>query len=758
MKTVIKPHNQILLIVIALAVVLYAYFVVYGENRGYMEAAVDAIQERVLTKTVLEFNQATSDIDRMAMSLNEFLATNPNREGIENFINMLVLFNSGSIDGVNVVAVGDHSVITSQNSALNYSADGLKNLLHYGFIIEHFQGRYYFSRIIKSGGHIVALYVDFSKIFNPSFIEAVKKRFEKFNTGVSFFIGFKDKESDVKVFVDEKGIFQQPHDRLSTREWFKEHLYLSNVYTEEAIYYLKPVEFTFDVEVFTISDTLKKAIIVVLLGLCLVLIFINFIISRDVTKPLMVLIKKMNDFRLGIENRATLPYARKDIVGELMREFSNLYTDLRDKTDEAVTVSKQLEIKEKYLTQKLYEMKKMRDLIVKSFTLSDLNSLVVEFLQIVKDVFQADYSALYRIVVEDNVSRLIIDANSISGKKGEIYEKIKPAVKKIFKDNSVVRHFSIEIDNESHNIMIAQIKTNDNVLGCFVAVRKKGDFTKQEEDVAATFADQSAIIFENNRLHRQEIEKLKLEIEMASAKEIQEVVIKRHLDVGDIVKLKTFYQPAVNIGGDWYDCIKIDNNKIAFMIADITGHGVASALVTVAFSTYFRMLSELFGKSAFNQNSLSEIVAGLNRILISLSGGLKQATLAVALYDSSKGTLEYISAGHNSSMLYQKSSKKLTSLQTVNMRLGDEINSTFVAKTLDIASGDILFLYTDGLIENKGRNGVEYGKKRLRKLIGCNLGIYDINQIGDKLIADVSAECNFDALEDDITFMFVEIK
>lgn len=168
--------------------------------------------------------------------------------------------------------------------------------------------------------------------------------------------------------------------------------------------------------------------------------------------------------------------------------------------------------------------------------------------------------------------------------------------------------------------------------------------------------------------------------------------------------------PATHIGGDYYD-IFLHDNELSMVIADVSGHSVGAALIMVETRSVLRaQLKSLQGPA--------EIVAALNELLHEdLSRAELFITMSYLSYNTATSTLRYTNAGHPPSLLYRPQSASFLELDAEGLVLGVQRGVIFDEPALQIESGDLLLLYTDGIIEAEGPGGELFGTKRLQEVL-----------------------------------------
>ena len=168
--------------------------------------------------------------------------------------------------------------------------------------------------------------------------------------------------------------------------------------------------------------------------------------------------------------------------------------------------------------------------------------------------------------------------------------------------------------------------------------------------------------------------------------------------------------PATHIGGDYYD-IFVHGDRLNMVMADVSGHSVGAALIMVETRSVLRAQLESLQNPA-------EVVSALNELLHEdLSRAELFITMTYLSYQTTTGRLSYTNAGHPPSLLYRPGSETFLELDAEGLILGVHKGVTFEEPSLQIESGDLLLLYTDGIIEAEGAAGELFGTRRLRELL-----------------------------------------
>jgi phosphoserine phosphatase RsbU/P len=252
---------------------------------------------------------------------------------------------------------------------------------------------------------------------------------------------------------------------------------------------------------------------------------------------------------------------------------------------------------------------------------------------------------------------------------------------------------------------------NNNVHLAFVFI---GDIEEEGEGMSPvlkhlnfiqTISSIIIVAIENIRLFNESLrqEAFKKELELAARMQKMLIPDNSHMPKNPKVIVNGFYYPHYEVGGDYYDCIKLSETKTGFCIADVSGKGISAAILMSNFQASLRALL------TYDIN-LESLITKLNSIVMANAEGEKFITFFVARYDHETGLLEYINAAHNPPVLYDTVTGEIRHLQACCVGLGmlDEIPILEKSEIL-IRDYSKIVCYTDGLSELKGDDGKDIG-------------------------------------------------
>jgi phosphoserine phosphatase RsbU/P len=224
------------------------------------------------------------------------------------------------------------------------------------------------------------------------------------------------------------------------------------------------------------------------------------------------------------------------------------------------------------------------------------------------------------------------------------------------------------------------------------------------------------VAIENIRLFKESLhqEALRKELELAARMQQKLIPDNRTMPQNDHLVVNGFYFPHYEVGGDYYDCIKLSDTMTGFCIADVSGKGISAAILMSNFQASLRALFT-------HDIELPFLIRKLNSLVNANAAGEKFITFFVARYDHKYGILEYINAGHNPPVLFNTVTGQVIHLHSICVGIGmiDEIPPV-KEQILNISNYSKIICYTDGLSDLKGDDGKEILTKEIIKHITNN--------------------------------------
>ncbi len=209
-----------------------------------------------------------------------------------------------------------------------------------------------------------------------------------------------------------------------------------------------------------------------------------------------------------------------------------------------------------------------------------------------------------------------------------------------------------------------------------------------------------------------------LEEQFRIAEEVQKHLFPRVLPTFDTLDFCGFCKPAWQVGGDFFDFLRLSETEFCVAVGDISGKGISAALLMASLHALLR------SHAPYHRREVSRLLGDVNRLLCAMTDDQRFATCFYAVFDAEAGSLTYGNAGHNPPLLIRGSGAAETeSLPASGLMLGIFESSTYDQVQLPFAVGDTLIIYTDGIVEAQNEEGEEFGEERLRQVLQSNLDL-----------------------------------
>jgi phosphoserine phosphatase RsbU/P len=254
--------------------------------------------------------------------------------------------------------------------------------------------------------------------------------------------------------------------------------------------------------------------------------------------------------------------------------------------------------------------------------------------------------------------------------------------------------------------MVAPIISNEEVIGVFdLESDELNAYSNDDVEVLLLLASQVAIIIEKVMLHEQLIEKQRLETQLEVARQVQLELLPARDPELEGFDISAYNFPTEEVSGDYYDWVRLYEDQIGFVIADVSGKGVPAALLMAFLRASLRAASHIGYAPHISMSKVNYL----------LWESIERNQFVTAFYgvlDATNRTVAYSNAGHNPPILMDADGQARFE-ERGGVPLGMFRDSRYYEYYETIAPGQILALYTDGVTEANNRDGQEYGRDRL---------------------------------------------
>lgn len=345
---------------------------------------------------------------------------------------------------------------------------------------------------------------------------------------------------------------------------------------------------------------------------------------------------------------------------------------------------------------------------------STVEELMQEFEILLKEDLQVGKILVFTLA--DDTWKCILQSNVTEAQKEaiDIERDLKryTSIQSLGMDEtSSIRGFDAVIPLRHKYHIMGYVLVGDSILGDGISP------TLRNLKFIQALSNLIIVAIENKKMQAKLLKQESLKQELALASRIQSGLIPPDgmlLQTGH-TRARSYYHPHYQVGGDYFDIMQLSPRTVGFCMADVSGKGVAAALLM---SNFQAMVRALFTAT----KNLKDLVLELNRRVCQNTNGEKFITLFIGRYNSLTGRLTYVNAGHLPPLLNRRG--HVTELQSGSIGLGmlDELPGIDSGE-VRIHKGDLLVTYTDGLVEIEEADGIGSNAEKLMAIMKKNMGI-----------------------------------
>ncbi len=311
------------------------------------------------------------------------------------------------------------------------------------------------------------------------------------------------------------------------------------------------------------------------------------------------------------------------------------------------------------------------------------------------------------------------------------------------------RFRGIAWDGAVNSLLCVPMLTRSALKGVLAVYNKKGSgkFTEDDQRLLSIIAAQSAQVVENARLYEEERNLLKMQQEVKLASQIQTDLLPKESPKLPGYDIAGATLPARTIGGDYFDFIPVDEDRLAICLGDVSGKGLPAALLMANLQASLR-------SQTYNGSSVKECITRCNRQLYQSTSPEKFATLFYGMINVKAHTLVYCNAGHEPPFLISRGGNQVR-LGHGGTMMGIMDGFPFEETLVALQPGDVLVSYSDGVTEAMNVFKEQLGESKLADLIKDNVGL-PAEKIIEKIVKAVRTHAGEAQQYDDITALVVK--
>ncbi len=275
-------------------------------------------------------------------------------------------------------------------------------------------------------------------------------------------------------------------------------------------------------------------------------------------------------------------------------------------------------------------------------------------------------------------------------------------------------------------------------------------FDQDDIDVMTTFADHVTIAIENSKLIEKSLKRERYQQEIMVAQQMQKRLLPQRLPQYDCLQIAAVSEPSMEVGGDYYDFVKLDGDRLGVVVGDVSGKGVSAAFYMAEVKGIFQSISKLC-------SSPRELMLRSNQ---SLTESLERKAFISLLYgiiDMPRATLTVARAGHCPMIYISGPDARMIRPSGIGLGLTNDrrFEDATEETTLDLQKDDICIFYTDGINESRDHTGEEFGFERLVQ-VALGSRLRSAEEIKQTILTEIRNYTGGSSYGDDMTLVVMK--
>ena len=298
-------------------------------------------------------------------------------------------------------------------------------------------------------------------------------------------------------------------------------------------------------------------------------------------------------------------------------------------------------------------------------------------------------------------------------------------------------------------VIIVPLKVKEKHLGVIFLIQNADQILDINNEMISALGIQASISIDNASTYKYLLEKERISKELELASTIQKQILPKTLRKIENVDISTYFSPAKEIGGDYYD-YSIRNNNLSITIADVSGKGIPAAFLMALSRSMLKTINYVSNIGPSKELNL------FNKIIYNDITEDMFITMMNAKFDMETSIMTYSSAGHNPLLVYKKNEDKVELLGTKGVAIGFIDNYLYKENNVELTNGDIVVFYTDGIIECENSKRELFGIERLKEIL-YRVKELSAEEIKDVILSEIESFRKDYEQSDDITFVILKL-
>ena len=292
-----------------------------------------------------------------------------------------------------------------------------------------------------------------------------------------------------------------------------------------------------------------------------------------------------------------------------------------------------------------------------------------------------------------------------------------------------------------------------------------GTFNREDLSILQTFTSQAVLSIENLELMRTSLQNQRTQEELKIASQVQDSLIPKNLPTDNWFEIGSHSLAAKEVGGDFYDFLHLPGRRLAVIIGDVSGKGVTAAFHMAQMKGIFHSLMQENPLAKNERDKFpvpSKFMAQANTALVHCLEKSSFITSSLYIIDYEQGGFVFARAGHCHTLYYHALREEVFYFQSAGLGLGIIRNESYEKhiknQFYDYSPGDVMVIYTDGIVEARGGDGTdEYGEDRLKQRLEESY-FQDAETIKSFILDDLNAFTHGHPIHDDQTLLVIKFK
>lgn len=300
-------------------------------------------------------------------------------------------------------------------------------------------------------------------------------------------------------------------------------------------------------------------------------------------------------------------------------------------------------------------------------------------------------------------------------------------------------------------IVVSPLKVHDKQKGFLFAARRKDyPFDDDDKNAIESFSDYASVAMENAMLIEESIEKERLEKELDVARDVQYKILPSKTPEYSNLQISALFVPAFEVGGDYYDFFKVDDEHLGIVVADVSGKGISAAFVMAEIKGIFESLTSVILEP-------KEVLVKANKILAQSLDSKTFVTAVYGLLNTKNGKFKFVRCGHTPVIVISDGTSDRYTPSGIGLGLDDtdKFESALKQMEIQLKNNDILTLYTDGVTEAQNSRLEDFGYNRFESILIENKN-NNTDILSNKVMEQLTTFSKDNIQHDDITLLIMK--